>query len=129
MVQSHFLNSPKNIGEIKRFPHSIGFSNASEPVPRVVVLRAGDSHICLLERPAGTQASPRTAEMRHNERHWTPVHLDIHVDDFEGALAWSLAAVSTLALGFKLVPAEEALRRARRCALIGLVAGLPLATS
>jgi predicted enzyme related to lactoylglutathione lyase len=58
----------------------------------VVVLRADNADICLLEKRAGSQASSCTAETRHYERHWTPVHLDIHVDDLEFALAKALAA-------------------------------------
>jgi len=33
-----------------------------------------------------------TQEKRHYERHWTPVHLDFHVDDVKVALARNLQA-------------------------------------
>lgn len=41
----------------------------------------------LLEKPAGSKPSPTTAHRRRFERHWTPVHLDFHVDDLHAALA------------------------------------------
>jgi len=80
---------------VRFYTSAFGFSKSSEPVPGVAVLRAGDVEICLLERPAGSQASARTAETRHYDRHWTPVHLDIHVDDLEVALAKALDAGAT----------------------------------
>lgn len=74
---------------------AFGFSKAAEPVPGVVVLRAGNTDVCLLEKRAGSRASSCTDETRHYERHWTPVHLDIHVEDLEVALAKALAAGAT----------------------------------
>jgi Glyoxalase-like domain len=35
-------------------------------------------------------------ESRHYQRHWTPVHLDIQVDDLKGALAQALEAGALL---------------------------------
>ena len=77
---------------IRFYTSAFGFSKSSEPAPGVVVLLAGDARICLLEKPAGSRPSPRASETRHYERHWTPVHLDIHVDDLGAALAKALDA-------------------------------------
>jgi predicted enzyme related to lactoylglutathione lyase len=85
-----------DLAEAARFYASaFGFSKFSEPAPGVAVLRAGDVEICLLEKRAGSPASVRTADTRHYDRHWTPVHLDIHVDDLAVALAKALAAGAT----------------------------------
>jgi len=85
-----------NLAEgIRFYGDAFGFSKIAEPVPGVVVLRTGDSEICLLEKPAGSQPSPDTRETRRYERHWTPVHMDIHVDDFRAVLAQALAAGAT----------------------------------
>jgi predicted enzyme related to lactoylglutathione lyase len=44
----------------------------------------------LLEKPAG---SPAAADaVRRYDRHWTPVHLDVVVDDLDAALERALAA-------------------------------------
>ena len=80
---------------VQFYARAFGLSKSSEPVPGVAVLRAQGIEICLLEKRAGSQASTRTTETRHYERHWTPVHLDIHVDDLETALAKAVAAGAT----------------------------------
>jgi lactoylglutathione lyase len=46
--------------------------------------------IYLLEKAAGTIGAG--GEPRHYERHWSPVHLDVVVDDIDAALARALAA-------------------------------------
>lgn len=82
-----------NLAEAIRFYETaFGFSKSSEPIPGVVVLSAGNIEVCLLEKSAGSKASNSTPEKRHYERHWRPVHLDIHVDDLKAALARALRA-------------------------------------
>lgn len=80
---------------VRFYASAFGWSLSSEPFPGVAVLRGGDVEICLLERPAGSQPSLATREKRHYERHWTPVHLDLHVDDLETALSRALEAGAT----------------------------------
>jgi len=65
---------------------AFGFSKKSEPVPSVAVLHGLNIELCLLEKPAGSKPSPATADRRKFERHWTPVHLDFHVEDLRAAL-------------------------------------------
>jgi len=65
---------------------AFGFSLASEPVPGVAVLRGLNIELCLLEKPAGSKPSPKTSDRRKFERHWTPVHLDFHVEDLHASL-------------------------------------------
>jgi predicted enzyme related to lactoylglutathione lyase len=80
---------------VRFYERAFGISKSSEPVAGVVVLRTPNVEICLLEKPAGSQPSRATSETRHYERHWTPVHLDIHVDDLRKALTQALAAGAT----------------------------------
>jgi predicted enzyme related to lactoylglutathione lyase len=77
---------------IRFYTKAFGFEKVATPMPGVVVLKAGGTTICLLEKAAGTTPSKATTERRHYERHWTPVHLDIHVSDFKAALAQALGA-------------------------------------
>ena len=65
---------------------AFGFSKKAEPVPGVAVLHGLNMELCLLEKPAGSMPSPRTNDRRSYGRHWTPVHLDFHVDDLHLAL-------------------------------------------
>ncbi len=86
------VDVPKLAEAVRFYESAFGFSKVSEPVPGVVVLRAGNTEICLLEKCAGTRPSSRTQETRRYGRHWTQVHLDIHVDNPKIALAKALAA-------------------------------------
>jgi len=66
---------------------AFGFSKKSEPVPGVVaVLHGLNIELCLLEKHVGSKPSPETSDSRKYERHWTPVHLDFHVDDLHATL-------------------------------------------
>ena len=48
------------------------------------------ARVYLLQKPAGTPAAAN--DRRRYECHWTPVHLDVVVDDLDAALAIALAA-------------------------------------
>jgi len=48
--------------------------------------------VYLIEQAEGTTPVPNTSIVRSYESHWTPVHLDILVEDIEAALAKALAA-------------------------------------
>jgi catechol 2,3-dioxygenase-like lactoylglutathione lyase family enzyme len=52
--------------------------------------------IDLLPRAAGSAPSPRAGGARTYERHWTPVHLDLVVEDLDLAVGRALAAGATL---------------------------------
>ena len=53
--------------------------------------------IDLLAKPPGTAALPRgTRALRDYERHWTPVHIDVVVDDVDAAVARAVAAGAKL---------------------------------
>jgi|SRR5215831_19818045 len=86
------IDVPNLADGIRFYSEAFGFKKKSEPVPGVVVLRAGELEMCLLEKPAGSSPSPNTREKRRYERHWTPVHIDLHVDDLKKTLASALKA-------------------------------------
>lgn len=71
---------------------AFGFAKIAEPYPGVTLLRASDTTICLLQKSAGSKPSPHAAQTRTYERHWTPVHLDFHVENFAEALDKAVAA-------------------------------------
>jgi predicted enzyme related to lactoylglutathione lyase len=77
---------------VRFYTGAFGFSRSAEPVSGVVALNAGNIEICLLEKQPGSAPSMRTTQTRRYERHWTPVHLDLHVDDIDRALAKALDA-------------------------------------
>jgi uncharacterized glyoxalase superfamily protein PhnB len=89
------IDVPSLADGIRFYSEAFGFVKASEPVPGIVVLRSGAAEILLLEKAAGSKPSIGARDTRRYERHWTPVHLDIHVDDFKAALAKAIAAGAT----------------------------------
>ncbi|MBX5481752.1 MAG: VOC family protein [Myxococcaceae bacterium] len=50
----------------------------------------------LLNKAAGTKPSPKIDAERDYRRHWTPVHLDLVVDDLDSAVQRAIAAGATL---------------------------------
>ncbi|HEX5281019.1 MAG TPA: VOC family protein [Micropepsaceae bacterium] len=71
---------------VRFYSDAFGFSKGLEPYPGVAVLQAGAVAITLLEKREQSKPSPNTRDVRHYDRHWTPVHLDFHVDDLKAAL-------------------------------------------
>ena len=65
---------------------AFGFTEKSRPAPGVAVLHGLNVELCLLEKPPGSTPSPNTTDRRRYERHWSPVHLDFHVEDLQAAL-------------------------------------------
>ncbi|WP_269151996.1 VOC family protein [Pseudomonas luteola] len=59
----------------------------------VVELAGADVPIYLLQKPAGSETA---GQVRQYGQHWTPVHLDVVVDNLDAALARVLAAGATL---------------------------------
>jgi len=63
-----------------------GFAETARPFPTMAILDANNVTVCMHEKPAGSRSSRGGADVRRYERHWTPVHIDLHVPDFDLAL-------------------------------------------
>jgi predicted enzyme related to lactoylglutathione lyase len=74
---------------------AFGFEKSSEPYPGVAVLRAGSAQLLLLAKSAGTTPCPAPGATRHYDRHWTPVHIDFHTDEFSSTLQRAIDAGAT----------------------------------
>ena len=61
-----------------------------------VEMLGGSSAIYLLAKRAGTPASPVAPVLRDYARHWTPVHLDVVVDDIDEAVHKAVQAGARL---------------------------------
>jgi len=77
---------------IRFYTDAFGFSKTAEPYSGEVLLSIGNFSISLLEKQAGSRPSINTQESRHYERHWTPVHMDFHVEDVGSTLERALKA-------------------------------------
>jgi predicted enzyme related to lactoylglutathione lyase len=86
------VDVPNLVDGVRFYSEAFGFSKIAEPYPGVAVLRAGEAEICVLEKAPGSTPSPLTNETRRYERHWTPVHMDLHVDNLKVALARAIEA-------------------------------------
>ncbi|MFO0745301.1 MAG: VOC family protein [Myxococcota bacterium] len=75
------IDVPDLAAGFRFYSEAFGFTKVAEPVPGVLVMRLDDTMVCLLEKGVGSRPSPTTQDLRRYERHWTPVHLDFHVDD------------------------------------------------
>ena len=71
---------------LKFFGEAFGFVETARPHPGYALLAAGEATIGLLAKPAGTFPARGSGDVRRYERHWTPVHIDFRVDDFDAAL-------------------------------------------
>ena len=71
---------------IRFFAEAFDFVIVAQPYCHVAVLQADEVKITLLEKREQTKVSPNTDDVRRYHRHWTPVHLDFHVDDVRAAL-------------------------------------------
>jgi lactoylglutathione lyase len=60
------------------------------------------ARLYLLEKAPGTKGPG--SEPRHYTRHWTPLHLDVVVEDIEGALARAVAAGATAETEIRVEP-------------------------
>jgi predicted enzyme related to lactoylglutathione lyase len=77
---------------LRFYGEAFGFVKASEPFRGVAVLRAAGAELLLLAKESGSVPCPHADAKRHYDRHWTPVHIDFHVDDFKASLAKALTA-------------------------------------
>ena len=89
------IDVPNLADGVRFYSRAFGFEKTAEPIPGVAVLRAGETELCLLEKQPGSKPSVDTTDVRRYERHWTPVHIDVHVDDFAAALAKAVEAGAT----------------------------------
>jgi catechol 2,3-dioxygenase-like lactoylglutathione lyase family enzyme len=80
---------------LRFYRDGLGLVEISRPIATYVILECGDSQIGLIEKPAGSKPAMGTNEVRRYERHWTPVHIDFHVDDFEAFLEKAVNAGAT----------------------------------
>ncbi|MDP1920929.1 MAG: VOC family protein [Myxococcales bacterium] len=84
----HFsIDVPDLVRGLDFYGAVFGFLETARPFPTMAILDAGNLTVCMHERAEGTTSSPGSNDTRRYRRHWTPVHLDVHVPDFDKVLA------------------------------------------
>jgi predicted enzyme related to lactoylglutathione lyase len=85
-----------------RFYASVfGWVEVDRPFATMAILDANNLSVCMHQRAAGTKPSPKSTDLRRYERHWTPVHIDLHVHDFDGVLEKLRAAGGLIEMEFR----------------------------
>lgn len=79
------------------YTQALGLSPGRRSGEEWVELVGAPCPIDLLAKPPGTAALPSgTRALRDYERHWTPVHLDVVVDDLDAAVRRAVEAGAKL---------------------------------
>lgn len=87
------IDVPDLTAGIAFYTATFGLDEIARPVPvYAIVGKTGGPSLGIIEKPEGSAPAPDTEDRRHYARHWTPVHLDIQVDDFEQTLTRLVAA-------------------------------------
>lgn len=79
------IDVPNLVDGLRFYGGVFGFVEKSRPFPTMAILDADNLTVCMHEKAAGTKSSP-DGDVRRYERHWTPVHLDLHVADLDEVL-------------------------------------------
>ena len=86
------IDVPDLAAGLRFYEAVFGFVEIARPFATMAVLDANNVTVCMHQKSAGSKPSPKNMDVRHYERHWTPVHVDLHVHDFDGVLAKVRAA-------------------------------------
>ncbi|HEY7373117.1 MAG TPA: VOC family protein [Polyangia bacterium] len=78
-----------------------GFAETARPFATMAILDANNVTVCMHEKAAGSRPLPAGGDVRRYQRHWTPVHLDLHVGDFDAALGKVRAGGGTIENEFR----------------------------
>ncbi len=92
MKYSVSIDVPNLEDGLRFYRDALGLAEIVRPIPTYVVLKCGDEKIGLMEKAAGSKPAKGSEDVRRYDRHWTPVHIDFDVDDFEGFLARAVNA-------------------------------------
>jgi catechol 2,3-dioxygenase-like lactoylglutathione lyase family enzyme len=92
MNYSVTIDVPQLDEGLRFYRGALGLVEVARPVATYVILKCGSAQIGLIEKRAGTKPAKGSDDVRRYERHWTPVHIDFHVDDFESVLVKVLNA-------------------------------------
>ena len=80
------IDVPNLEAGLRFYGNVFGFREKARPFPTMAILDANNLTVCMHEKAAGTKSSPGASDVRRYERHWTPVHVDVHVEDLDAAL-------------------------------------------
>ena len=77
-----------------------GWKEKSRPFAEMAIVDGNNVTVCIHSKAAGSKSTPSNA-IRDYKRHWTPVHLDLHVADFEGVISRALTEGASIEQQFE----------------------------
>lgn len=86
------IDVPDLEAAIRFYTEALGLSLARTLDGDTAELLGASSTLYLLAKPPGSRATKTPPIARAYERHWTPVHFDLVVDDVDGAARRAIAA-------------------------------------
>lgn len=86
------IDVPELAPAIRFYTAALGLTHTRTLDDDVAELQGAAATIYLLRKAAGTTAVRSPPIARDFERHWTPVHFDLVVDDVDAAAARAIAA-------------------------------------
>lgn len=107
-----FVDVPSLDEGIAFYGGTFAMQVSSRPFPGLAMLAGDGVTLGLNARAAGSAPYPGATETRHYDRHWTPVHLDFHVADFDATLDRAQALGATVETLYR----DEGPRPAAFCA-------------
>ena len=81
------IDVPELEAGLRFYGEVFGFVETVRPFQTMAILDANNVSVCMHEKAAGSKSATAGSERRRYERHWTPVHLDLHVEDFDAVLS------------------------------------------
>jgi catechol 2,3-dioxygenase-like lactoylglutathione lyase family enzyme len=63
-----------------------GFTETARPLPTLAVLDADGQSLLIFQKEPGSHPVKNALIARDYARHWTPVHLDFHIEDVKAML-------------------------------------------
>ncbi|MBV2359077.1 VOC family protein [Thalassococcus sp. CAU 1522] len=88
MKYSATIDVPALDAGIAFYAGVFGFVETARPLSGYAVLTQGEQRLGIIQKEPGS----RPVRTESEPRHWSPVHLDFHVEDFEAVLKAALAA-------------------------------------
>jgi predicted enzyme related to lactoylglutathione lyase len=95
MKYSVTIDVPKLEDGLRFYRDVFGLAEIARPIATYAILGHDEARIGIMEKAEGTKPAKGSDDVRRYRRHWTPVHIDFQVDDFEATLARAVAAGAT----------------------------------
>lgn len=86
------IDVPDIVAGIRFYTSALGLEVGRRFDEDFVELLGSSVPLYLLRKDAGTSIGPAGGDIRHYERHWSPIHPDFLVDDMAAAIDRALAA-------------------------------------